>query len=186
MNVTDLGFTQEELRDLIIQRAADKIATEALGEDYYESVETRVERKVRDALEDATRQAIDKAIAKHVEPFVQGEIEKIVFQRTNEWGEKTGQPQTFRELLIARAEAYLIEPVNYEGKSQKECGSYSFTKTGTRVAHMVDKHLHYEIKRAMEAALTDLNTKVAGGLLEATRTALNATLSGLKLDVKTK
>ena len=63
--------------------------------------------------------SIDAAIAKHVEPFATKSIEEIVFQETNRWGEKTGTPMSFREMLLARMEAY-PEPVDYNGKTKAQ------------------------------------------------------------------
>lgn len=186
MIAADLGITPEEMRELIIERAADKIAAQALGDDYDQDIETRVERKVRGAMDAAVAFAIDKAIAAHVDPFISGELEKIVFQRTNEWGEKKGEPQSFREYIIARADAYLTEPVSYEGKSKSEAGGFSWAKSTTRVAFMVDKHLQFHIESAMRAALADANSKIAGGLNEAVKHALAEASAKLKVAVTTK
>ena len=186
MIAADLGITPEEMRQLIIERAADKIAAQALGEDYGDDIEARAERKIREALESATATAVNKAIAAHVDPFISGELEKIVFQRTNEWGEKKAEPQTFREYIIARADAYLIEPVSYDGKSRSEAGGFSWAKSTTRVAFMVDKHLQFHIESAMKAALADANSKIAGGLNEAVKHALAEASAKLKVAVTTK
>ena len=186
MIAADLGITPEEMRELILERAADKIAAQALGDDYDGDIEARAERKIREALEAATAVAVDKAIAAHVDPFISGELEKIVFQRTNEWGEKKGEPQSFREYIIARADAYLAEPVSYDGKTRAEAGGFSWNKSTTRVAFMLDKHLQYHIESAMKAALADANSKIAGGLLEAVKHALAEASTKLKVAVTTK
>lgn len=188
MNVTDLGFTPEELRALVIERAADKLCSEVLGADmadYAEEAVSTVERKVKAHVDQAIKPAIDEAITKTLEPFVQGQLEQIVFQKTNEWGEKSGEPQSFRELLIARAEAWLVEPVNYNGKTKKDDG-YNWSMSTTRVAYMVDQHLQYHIKTAMGEALKTANSQISGGIVSAVKVALADVMAGLKVAVTTK
>ncbi len=190
MNVSDLGLTPEILRDAVIERAA-KMLIDRNSEDYDDeygwtnSIQAKVDKMLSERMQAAAQAAVDTAIAKHAAPFIDGEIEKIVFQRTNEWGEKQGEPKSFREFLIDRIHAYIVEPVGYDGKTNAQ-DSYNWRQHSTRIAFMVDKHLHYEVETAMKAAFTDLNSKVAGGLLEAVRVSLNSALAGLKASVSTK
>jgi hypothetical protein len=189
MNFTDLGFTAEELRNIAMDRAAEKLCAEVMGVElgeYAEEVAERVERKVKEQVETAIRPAIDAAVTKTLQPFVEGQLEQIVFQKTNEWGEPKGGKQTFRELLIQRAEAWLVEPVNFKGKSASEDIYSTFRKAGTRVAYMVDKHLQHHIESAMKAALQTANSKIAEGINEAVKIKLNEIVVSLKTEVKTK
>jgi len=188
MNVTDLGFTPEELRALVIEHAADKLCAEVLGTDmadYAEEAVSTIDRKVKKQIDDSITPVINEAITKTLAPFVEGQLEQIVFQKTNEWGERTGEPQTFRELLIKRAEAWLVEPVNYDGKTQKE-DSYNWRAYTTRVANMVDKHLQSNIQSAMKAALENANSQIASGLAEAVKIGLANATAALKVAVTTK
>ena len=75
--------------------------------------------------------------------------------------------------------------MSYDGKTKAQ-DSYNWRQHSTRIAFMVDKYLHHEVETAMKAAFADLNSKVAGGLLEAVRVSLNSALAGLKASVSTK
>jgi len=190
MNVSDLGLTPEILRDAVIERAAKMLIDRNdadFDEDYgwANSIQAKVDKMIADRIQTASQEAVDAAIAKHASPFIEGEIEKVVFLRTNEWGERKGAPKTFREFLIDRVEQYIVEPVNYDGKTKAQDG-YNFRQSSTRIAYMVDKHLHYEVEKAMKAAFTDLNSKVSEGLLGAVRLSLKAALDSLKVSVSTK
>ena len=190
MNVSDLGLTPEILRDAVIERAA-KMLIDRDDADYDEdygwanSIKAKVDNMIADRIQAATQEAVDAAIAKHASPFIEGEIEKVVFRRTNEWGEQKGEPKTFREFLIDRVEQYIVEPVNYDGKTKAQDG-YNFRQSSTRIAYMVDKYLHHEVEGAMKAAFTDLNSKVSEGILGAVRRSLKSALDGLKVSVSTK
>lgn len=111
-------------------------------------------------------------------------VENMVLTETNRWGEKTGKSVTFKEYLVQRAEAYMQEEVNYEGKP-RGTDSFSWSARSTRVAYMIHKHLHYEIEAAMKTALANVNSAVTKGLHEATKIAINEVTSKLKVDVKT-
>ena len=136
------------------------------------------------------KKGIDAAVTaladKHILPHAATMIENITLQETNKWGEKTGQNMTFVEYLVQRAEAYMTEGVNYEGKSKDEARGYSWTGTQTRITHMVHEHLHYSIETAMKQSLKDANSSICKGIEEAVKIKLAEALQGLKTTVQTK
>lgn len=179
-----LGFTKEEIaqrvvdtivRDLTQSRHEDEDGESWFGEsDFKRGIDKAVQARI-DA--EVTRTA-DEFIAPKIAELIDG----CTLQQTNQWGEKRGAPITFIEYLVQRAEAYMTEPVSYDGKAKPESGSYSFTAKGTRVAYMIDKHLNYHIEAAMKQALSEANASIAKGLNEAVRTAI----SGLQVQMKTE
>ncbi|MCR5876968.1 hypothetical protein [Phenylobacterium sp. J367] len=188
MNVTDLGFTADELRTLVIERAADKLCAEVLGADtadYAEEALSAVDRKIKAHIDEAITPLIDAAIAKHVEPYFSSEIEKLVFEETNRWGEKVGKTLTFREMVIERAQAYIEEPVSYDGKAKSQ-DSYNWRPNTTRIAYEVDKHIQYEISVALKDAIGNLNSSIASGLAGAVKVSLAQAVEGVKVAVTTK
>jgi hypothetical protein len=121
----------------------------------------------------------------HVLPNIAAYIEKTTLKRTNEWGEKRGETFTFTEYLISRAEAYMLEKVNHSGEP-KGRDSYGWHGEQTRLAHMIDAHLHLSIKRAMEQALAHVNSSISKGLEETVKMKLAEIQSQLTVTVKTK
>lgn len=189
LTIEALGITREEAAERVIQKLADQMLyDEEYDEDGnafrgHSSFVTEVNKAIKERINAEVAKLGDTEIG----PRIAGLIDGVVLQETNAWGEKAGKPVTFREYLVQRAEAYMTEQVNYEGKSKAESrDTYSFSAKTTRVAYMVDKHLHYQIHSAIEAALKNANSTIAKGLHEATRIALNEVLAGLKVEVKTK
>lgn len=177
MPTLDLGISQEELREQIIDRAAERLAKYlAKRDDTYQPIRD----VVMETVETVTRRIADE----EVRPWAEGQIENLVMQRTNSWGEATGKPTTFREYLIEMAEKYMNEPVDYEGRTQNEQRGYSFKKATTRLAFMIDKHLHFHIERAMKDALANANSAIVGGIQETVRVKLAEISEKLKVEVK--
>jgi len=116
--------------------------------------------------------------------MIKDRIENLTLQETNKWGEKTGTPVTFIEYLVKRADAYLIEPVNYDGKSKEEVGGYSFSGAQSRITHMVHKHLHYSIETAMKNALSQVNAALSGGIQATVKTKIDEIVSSIKINMK--
>lgn len=172
-----LGLTQEELRDQVIDRAAHM-----LRDDTYDNVSGELRRKFADLvrldLDALVRSYADEKIL----PLIKDRVQDLVLQSTNGWGEKTGEPVTFVEYMIKRAEAWITDKVDYNGKKPE----YSSTGVQTRIAWMVESHLHHQIKTAMETALKDANTAIAKGLYETVRLKLNEVLASIKIGVTTK
>jgi hypothetical protein len=195
-----LGISKDDVVEKIVDRAAHLAlygySQDEGGED--EPGEARKLRRLvsRQSLDEKLRkhitQQVDEHVTKlaneHVLPRVVEMIETLTLQRTNEWGEKRGTPVTFVEYLVQRADSYMREEVNYEGKAKIENGqhTYNWSKSSTRVAHMIDKHLHYSIERAMAEALKKFSGTMKDGLEGALKAALETVVQNAKVVIETK
>jgi hypothetical protein len=190
-----LGMTREELQQRVVERIADSLLAEKseawdeeTGEPYINSVESKAIKTLKQLIKDRVDGRIKQMADEHVLPKVAEMVETITFEETNRWGErvKSERPLTFREYLVLRAEAYMREEVDYQGKAKPERDSYSWTKEGTRIAHMVHEHLHYEIKHAMEQAVKSVNSALADGIASTVKIKLEEITKGLKVAVTTR
>lgn len=176
--------------DALVEKLVDRIAGNVLqslrydedGDEWFgdSPVAQKLNRMVKDRLDAVVVEMGNK----HVLPRVNEMVEGLVLQGTNRWGEKVGKPVTFKEYLCQRAEAYMKEEVDYNGKP-KGTDSFSWRAKSTRVAYMIDKHLHYSIENAMQDAFKQANNSIAEGLEEATKKAINEVTGKLKVSVKT-
>lgn len=184
-----LGLTTDELTNRLIDKCVEQLLTGVSFDE--EGDEWRSKSTLAHKLDERIKQHIDAAVAtladKHVLPKVSEYIEGLTLQTTNQWGEKRGQSVSFIEYLTVRADAYMREEVNYDGKSKAETGdNYGFKVSGTRVASLINKHLNYSIESAMKAALANANSSIALGLEGAVKVALQNATNALKVSVKTQ
>jgi hypothetical protein len=188
ITIESLGFTKEELQNRVIQAIVEQVMRESFcdadGEEIFS--QSRFGRALNEAVKKRTDEAITEIAEKHILPNAATYIENVTFQKTNQWGEKTAEPETFREYLARKAENYLTEEVNYEGKSKEQAGGYSWTKAQTRIAHMVNQHLHYSIESIMKKAVANANNAIAEGIEEAVKIKLKEITSAIQVSVKTK
>ena len=190
MNLADLGFTKEELQERVVEQCCRLVLEGTFADE--EGGEFTDDSKFAKTLKERVKQQIDDTInalaEKHVLPNVSAYIENLTLQQTTKWGEKQGEPVTFIEYLTQRAEAYMQEQVNYEGKSKEECSSsgWSWKGTQTRLAHLIDKHLHYSIENAMKGALSIVTSNISKGIEETVRLKLSELSAQLKAEVKIK
>lgn len=187
LSIEALGISREEIIDRIVDRLAEKLLHEHVygpeGEDYERPAP--LARAIHDQVVAKMAEAVEKIAAKNILPNVETYVENLCLQETNKWGEKTGKKMTFVEYLVQRAEAWIIEPVDYQGKP-KGTDSFSWRAQGTRIGHMIHEHLDHQIRTAISQALSDLNKSVAKGLHETVRMQLNDVLGKLKVEVKTR
>lgn len=176
MNLTleSLGLTKEEIVERVVARISDAVLREHVededGEDSPVSSPFAVilERKVIERV----NVAVEEIAGRHVLPNVAAYVEGLCLQETNKWGEKTGKKAlTFVEYLVARAEVFLREEVDYHGKP-RGTDSYQWKAAGTRIAWMVHEHLQYSIQIAMQQALKTANAAIAGGIEAAVKIKL--------------
>lgn len=185
LSLEALGFTKEELQNRVIERLCSNVLH---GKGYDEEgnefdQESAFARKLEQKVKEQIDVTINTLAQKHVLPNVHAYLENLCLQKTNEWGEKAAKKVTFVEYLTQRAEAYMMEMVNYEGKP-KGTDSYSWTGTQTRITHLVHQHLHYSIEQAMKNALAVANSSISTGIQETVKKKL-AEIS-VALTVKTE
>jgi len=184
LDLKELGLTQEELQERVVERICDTLLDGTGTDDYGE--EHADLSPWRERLDGLVRQRIDAKVeemaCREVLPRVGEMIEGLVLHRTNEWGEKKGGHLTFIEYLVQRAEAYLREPVTRDGKRPD---SYSGA-TQERIAHMVDQHLHDAIEKAMKEAVRTANDAIVAGLAETVKMKLEEIAKGLRVAVEVK
>lgn len=175
MNIADLeslGFTKQQLFEKIVEQLVESIS---------DPEKTDFESRIQNQIKKHVDGQISKAIADQILPHVGRQVDEIVLQETNSWGEKTGQKCTFIEYLVKRTDHFIREEVNHSGKTRGE-DSYSWTKHSTRIAFMIDNYLQYNIEKAMLEALGNVNSSVRKGLEEACKIAL----AGIKVTVNTQ
>lgn len=175
-NTIDLGLSPDELREEVIERAAQKLRDSIDTGDY-----GHLDRIVKEATDKATAKYIEKTLI----PMIEKNIESVVFQATNEWGEKRGKALTFREYLVERAEAWLREQVDYEGKP-KGRDSFGWHAKQTRIAHMIHEHLHWSIENMTKKMLQDANNHIVGGIQETVKLKLAEIQTSLKVSSEAK
>lgn len=183
-----LGMTREELGGRVVKQISNDLlrryAQDEDGDTYSGSSEFHV------ALQKQIKEGIDAEVArladKHVLPKVTEAIENVTLQETNKWGEATNKgPLTFIEYIVARAEAYMQEPVNHLGKSRSESGNgYSFKGEQNRLSSMISHTLHNRIESAVKAILANANESLVDGLQATIKAKLLEVAEGIKTTVK--
>jgi hypothetical protein len=186
MKIEDLGLSKEQLTDLVVNQAVEGLlyrrTFDEMGDDV--EVSTDLSRRIEKMIKERIDSKVEEIGDKHVAPVIGNAIESLVLQKTTSWGEKKGEPLSFIEYLVQRADHYMQEPVNSSGKT-KNNDSYNWRANGTRIEFMIDKHLQYHISVAMEKALKDVNSSIAGGIEKAIKIQLEKVLKSVKLSVKT-
>jgi len=161
-----LGFTKEELQEKVIERLCQQVmeGTAAYDEDREEYFEkSAFAKKLKGLVTEHIDAKIHEIAAEHVLPRMSEFIENLILQKTNCWGEKQGQSVTIIEYIVQRAEAYMTEKVDLNGKPNTGRDSY-WKASDTRIGHMIDGYLKYHIETAMKDALTTANNSIAEGI----------------------
>ena len=178
ISLEELGITKDELQAKIVEQAVEALLGLSCAS------ESAIANAVRGECEKIIEERVSAFCEKHILPNVTRYVENVCLQETNKWGEKQGVPLTFKEYLVARAEHYLTEEVNFEGKA-KDARNYNWSKTQTRISYLVHQHLHYSIAQAMKEAIATANKAIVGGLEETVKIKLAEVAEKLQVNVKT-
>lgn len=186
LTLESIGLTQEELQERVVETLCNRLLTTFSFDDEGEAYgsQSNLRKQLDKRIQERIDQTINALAEKHVLPNVTSYLENLCLQETNKWGEKQGQPLTFIEYLVSRAEHYMAEQVDFQGKT-KEKGDYNWSGKQTRVAYLVHQHLQYSIENAMKQAIADANKVIVGGLQETVKLKLNEVASKLQVSVST-
>lgn len=190
ITLESLGLTKEEIQKRIVERICDGLMEDQLrydGEGESESWRTTPFAK---ALDKRIKEHIDAKVSALFEAHVIGKVEAMVhgltLQKTNDWGEPKAEPITFVQYLIQRAERYMTEQVDYEGRSKGKNHYGSWNAQGTRITHIVEKYLHFHIEQAMKTILEHGNATLVEGIEKTVSIKLAEISKKLKVEVKTR
>lgn len=176
----ELGLSEQD----IIDRALDKICEEFFEkiDSHYFDGEEKIIRIINEKIESHINKKVAEMGDQYILPKVTDIIENLTLQETNKWGEKTKSPLTFIEYLVKKAEEYMQEPVNNNGKSKQE-EPYSWSNKTTRICYITHKHLQADIEAAMKKAIAEANSSIAKGLEGAVKIALEQATSALRVSI---
>lgn len=187
-----VGITRDELLTRVVERITNEVMLKEMqGEEEGARYSYSADSDIAEVLNVHVKAAIDERVSALAQQFVIPQvgvlIENFKVQKTNEWGEARGGAQTFVEYLTARADAYMREPVDSDGRSEQEAksrgNSWYGNKNKPRLSYMIDKHLQFHIEQAMTAMLRDLNSTVAKGLNEMVQGTITELLGKIKVGV---
>ena len=189
MELKDLGLTQEQVFEAVVNKISSDLLQKPIiqidedGGEYEDYESTSYCQELRKQIKEKIDSTIEAIIDKHILPNVEQYINKIVLTPSNCWGEAKEKSLTFVEYLTKRAEEFMLEKVNYEGKP-KGRDSFSWHPEGTRIAYMIDKYLYFHIENWAKDALKEANKILVDGLQETVEMKLKEVLSKLKIQVK--
>lgn len=183
-----LGISPEELGNRIVDQCVESLLSGA-GFDPDTEQETRYETKFKREIEARIKAAVDAKIsaiaAEHLIPRVGEMIEKADMRKTNAWGEAVSAPMTFKEYIAHRAEAYMSEDVNYEGKSKEDKGdSYNWKSCGPRLLVLMRNYIRETMETHAQAAVIDINQVIAKNIQKSAQDAIASATAALKVVVQ--
>jgi hypothetical protein len=180
-----LGLDIESLGDRIVDQCVE-VLLRSTGFDPETEQETRYESRFKREIDTRIQKAVDTKIAalaeEHLLPRVGEMIESANLQQTNNYGEPKGEPKTFIEYIVARAEAYMSEPVNWKLKTRQE-ESYNWSNEGTRLTVLMKLHIKDTLDKEAKAAVSDVNKVIAKNIAQAAKDAIAAASDSLKVSV---
>ncbi len=178
MDLAELGLTREELQQRVVDTICNKLLAVGSSDTVFaEELETLVKEQITSS--------VCAVAEKHLVPGISERIENICLQATTAWGEKKGEPLSFTQYLLERADAYLLEPVDYGGKTKAEARGLSWNKDQTRITYMIHRHLHCFIEAAMKEVLKKANTTIVEGIEKTVKIKLKEVANALKITVTT-
>lgn len=182
-----LGISVESLEERIVDQAVEALLN-ATGYDPENDHEVRYESRFKREIEKRIQDAVDAKISalanEHLVPKVGEMIESLTFQKTNNYGEPKGEPLTFTEYIASRAEVYMSEKVDSQGRGKEECGSYDFRPNGPRLTVLMKLYIQEHLNACAKAAVTDINKVIAQNIQKAATDAIALASTNIVVSVK--
>ena len=187
ISLESLGLTTEQMQDRLIEAMIDRFLTSRVSDEDGEPVV--VASRFKDAVQKAIAERVDASVERLIAPALEGGVGSYLstfrIQHTSIYGEPKREPETITEYIVRRANEYLTEGVDWQGRTKEDVrksgSSYgSHRSETTRVAFLIDKRLNEEIAQAMKQALASANDAITNGLKSAVAFELNKLNAKLK------
>ena len=183
-----LGVSAEDLAERIIDKAVNALLY-STGFDPDTEEYVTYENKFKKAIEAKIQQTVDAKIAAiadvHIIPRVGELIGSANMVQTNKWGEAKTPPMSFKEYIAHRADAYMCEEVDINGKSKAESDSYNWRSCGPRLTVLMRNYIKDSMETAAKSAVNDINKVIAKNIEKASKDAIAATVANLKVSIAT-
>lgn len=181
-----LGLSQAQIQDRVIELVVDRLLSSTGYDEYGDEVDepSKFEKAMKDRIKRRVDQSIDEIAGQHVIPNVDNFLINFVIQKTNDWGEAKGEPVTFVEYIAERAEAYMREKVDGNGKSRSEAGGYSWSGKQERLTYLIDNKLQFAISTALKGSLKTVQESIGESVAETIRAQLKQITTDIKVAVK--
>lgn len=177
-----LGVSREELANRVVDQITEMVMSGTRGG--HETEDEGFASLIYEKAQGAIDRAVDKIAATTVIPKADEIINGFVLQRTTSWGETKGKPVSLTEYLVERAEAWIVEPVDLDGKSQKQGSRYgSWSAKTTRFEYLIENKIQYSIEIAMEKILKTSDRQLKQGLHSMIVERMNALASEITVTV---
>lgn len=183
-----LGISPETLGDRIVDQAV-AVLLSANGFDPDTEQVISYESQFKKAIKERIQKTVDEKIAAlasvHLVPKVGELIESVDMRQTNRYGEPQTPPMTFKEYMAHRAETYMSEDVNADGKAKWEVGSdsYNWRSDGPRLTVLMKLYIKSSMESAAKSAVTDVNKVIAKNIEKAAKDAIASAATSLKVSV---
>lgn len=174
-----IGLSKKELQNEVLERLVNRILDHDFGYEDHEAISYKFREVIKKQV-DASVQTIATEV---LGPSVNAYIDTIVLQETTSWGEKKGEPFSFKEYLVNRSENYLQEPVDTSGRAKGDRDYSSYGNT-PRILFMIGKYLSASIESAMKDSLKTVNEALSKGLESEIKKHIKQLQDQIKVSVK--
>ncbi|MCS3467120.1 hypothetical protein M2401_000841 [Pseudomonas sp. JUb42] len=179
-----LGVSATYLQERIVEQAVHALLySTGFDEDGDESsYASKFKQQVEKRVQEAVDLKIAALAAEHVLPRVGEMIEAANMMKTNAYGEPKGDPMTFKEYIASRAEVYMSEKVDYNGKSREESkDTYNWRESGPRLTVLMKLYIKDTLEKSAKNAINDVNKVIAKNIEVAAKDAIQACAAAIKV-----
>lgn len=186
-----LGINADELANRVVDQAVDALLySTGFNPETEEEVtyESNFKRAIEKKIQGVVDQKISEIAEAHIMPRVGEMIEKADMRKTNMYGEPQTPSLTFKEYMAYRAENYMTEDVDFQGRSKADLeakgeSTYNWRKSGPRLTVLMKMHIADSMDKAAKAAVNDVNTAIAKSIEKAAKEAIASAASAIKVSV---
>lgn len=182
VNLESLGFTVEELQARVVNNLVDRLLS---GHTFGEG--SPVHRQFQNVIKTAIDVKLDTLFETQILPHISSQVDELIIQKTNEWGEKKGAPVTFLEYLVERADLFINEPVDSRGRTRAQCAashdSFSEVRGSNRLINAVETKLNSHLQACVQAVVKDATDKVGVAMGDLLKTTLKNAQDNIKVNI---
>jgi len=167
-----MNIDTKELEQAVVQQTVESLV--AVYSDPNHDIAIQLSSKARELI---TRR-LEKAIDEEIKRLVDDGLEKVVFPRTNRYGESHQPPQTFREFVAEEVGKVFTQTLDNNGNPSND--SWYNKPENQRINRLIRDAIGVKIQEEVMAASRQIQSTIHAHLAEYIKQQLSDVLQKLK------
>jgi len=183
MDLKELGFTQEELQQKVVETIVHDLMKQK-NYDYDEDCaclgDSAFSRKLSSMMDDKIEESMRAMFEQKASGEIKVMIDEFIINHTDKCGEKINESESLSQFIVKKAESILNERVKFNGVKSD---SYNSRDTTTRLEYMFNKAFDGKVSKLIDESVDHIKQTIENSLEESIQQRISTAFTKMRANL---